>query len=81
MTSFPDCPRNEPSTCRFEARPSSTTLLYYPPRYDREGVNQNPDRNVTTEEVRCATCGATWFRDCVRGLDQIGEWQVEETSQ
>ena len=34
----------------------STTLLYYPPIYDEEGINQNPDRNKITTQVMCTVC-------------------------
>lgn len=35
---------------------SSRTLAYYTPRYDENGVNQNPDRNKSTDSYKCLKC-------------------------
>jgi hypothetical protein len=40
--SNPECPRED---CRFSYSPGRATLAYYPPVYDKNGVNTNPDRN------------------------------------
>ena len=48
---------NEPL---YQAGVMSTTMAYYPPRYDENGVNQNPDRNVTSGTVTCTKCGRSW---------------------
>ena len=53
----PECPRED---CRFAYGGGSTTLAYYQPIYDKNGVNINPDRNTTTFEVSCGSCGRMW---------------------
>lgn len=35
---------------------SSCTAVYYPPIY-KNGVNINPDRNITTTHCTCMNCG------------------------
>ncbi len=37
----PECPRED---CRFSYGGGTTTCVYYPPVYDKNGVNINPDR-------------------------------------
>ena len=61
----PQCPRDD---CRFLNHGGSTTCLYYPPIYDKNGVNTNPDRNTTTSALECLTCGKRW--SCI---SQLGE--------
>lgn len=39
---------------------SSRTLAYYEPVY-KDGVNINPDRNVTTTQLSCRECGNYWI--------------------
>lgn len=36
-----------------------TTAVYYPPIYDANGVNTNPDMNQTVSILTC-TCGNKW---------------------
>ncbi len=38
----PECPRED---CRFTESDGVSTLAYYPPIYDKNGVNINWDRN------------------------------------
>jgi len=61
----PECPRDD---CRFLQSGGHTTLAYYPPIYDKNGVNTNPDRNTTTSTLNCLTCGKWW--SCI---SQLGE--------
>jgi len=71
MTSIvPQCPRDD---CRFIESLGSTTLAYYPPIYDKNGVNTNPDMNITTSALECLTCGKRWS-----GISQLGETTYEE---
>lgn len=35
---------------------SRCTLMYFPPIY-KDGVNINPDRNITTTHCTCMACG------------------------
>jgi len=51
----PACDRLD--ECRFQATtPMSSTLLYFPPIYNREGENLNPDGNKVTQAFRCTVC-------------------------
>lgn len=46
--------------CSFTHTQGMTTLVYYIPIYDKNGVNTNPDGNTTTSEVYCSTCKTKW---------------------
>ena len=70
-TPNPECPRED---CRFIDYPGSSTLAYYPPIYDKNGVNTNPDRNISTFRIECLTCGKMW-----KGTTQLGETTYEST--
>ena len=61
----PECPRED---CRILNHGGSTTLAYYPPIYDKNGVNINPDKNITTSILECLTCGKMW--KCKTQLDE-----------
>lgn len=54
---MPECERED---CRFVESAGMTTLAYYQPIYDKNGVNINPDRNTTTSNLECLTCGKKW---------------------
>lgn len=43
-----------PSDC------GTVTDMYFPPRYDKNGVNLNPDGNIFTSSISCQTCGKKW---------------------
>lgn len=47
--------------CRFTTSFAMTTDTYYPPVYDKHGVNTNPDRNTTTATVQCVICEKKWI--------------------
>ena len=80
MTDFknpnPDCERED---CMFTYGREFTkggvmsTLAYYIPTYDKNGVNINPDRNTTTFIVECIICKQKW-----KGTTQLGEIIYEE---
>ena len=54
----PECIRKD---CRFEPDDYNiTTLAYYPPIYDKNGVNVNLDGNKTYSGITCTTCGKRW---------------------
>ena len=57
MNPNPECPRED---CKFTNHRSYTTSAYYPPIYDKNGVNTNPDGNITTSTLKCLTCGKKW---------------------
>jgi len=40
--------------------PGMVTAAYYPPVYNKDGVNVNPNNNTSTQLRRCISCGKTW---------------------
>ena len=54
----PPCERLD--DCRIERAGGMTTTVYYEPIYDGHGRNLNPDRNTTTWDAHCRTCGRRW---------------------
>jgi len=53
---IPICPNCKKPTRR-QLIDSSATCAYYPPVYDEEGNNVNPDRNIITNKYQCIACG------------------------
>lgn len=51
----PQCPNCNVPTKRSEGM-SARTCVHYVPVYDKEGNNNNPDRNVTTTGYHCFNC-------------------------
>jgi len=49
------CPNCQIETVRVE-KGSTTTLGYFPPKYNEEGININPDRNTITKFYKCLNC-------------------------
>ena len=62
--------------CRFEESARSTTLLYYTPIYDKNGVNVNPDANTSRWKVYCRACQKAW--EAVSKLDNTKFTEVTE---
>lgn len=50
---------------------STTTAMYFPPIY-KNGVNINPDRNITTTVCRCLNCNGI-FSYRTRGGELIDD--------
>lgn len=46
--------------CVFKMGMATTTAMNYDPIYDKNGNNLNPDGNITTSTVSCATCDRQW---------------------
>ena len=67
---MPECERDD---CRFFQSGGRSTLAYYQPIYDKNGVNINPDGNTTTSNLECLTCGKRWT-----ARTQYGETTYEE---
>ena len=70
---IPQCPYCEKPTIREEGM-STRTAMYYPPVYDENGINTNPDRNITTTCWKCLGCNHDYtvagnYHD---GFDYIG---------
>lgn len=59
--------------CRFIQGVSMTTAMYFTPIYDKNGVNTNPDGNITSSKVSCVTCHRKWHTST-----QYGETTYEE---
>jgi len=56
---IPQCPHCKKPTKR-TSHGSSSTLMYYMPVYDENGVNTNPDRNTITTAYECLECNKTY---------------------
>lgn len=52
---IPQCPYCEKPTLRTVGMLTSTAM-YFPPLYNEEGVNINPDRNRITKSYNCQNC-------------------------
>lgn len=66
MNPNPNCDKE----CRFQYSNSQTTMAYYPPIFDKNGNNINPDRNITIEDVTCSTCGGRWLYSTQNGITE-----------
>jgi len=55
------CPHKDCKIRLIPIGPTLRTLVYYPPIYDEEGRNVNPDRNITTQGYQCLTCGCKFL--------------------
>lgn len=49
--------------CLIEQGYTMSTMAYYPPVYNKDGVNINPDRNSHATNYSCRTCNRRW--NCV----------------
>jgi hypothetical protein len=52
---------------------SMSTALHYPPIYDKDGNNTNPDGNITSGDLRCYTCGREWSYKTQYGKTSLKE--------
>ena len=69
MTPNPTCELD----CRFSTSFGMTTAMYYPPVYDKHGVNVNPDMNVTSTTVNCSVCNKSWASSTRAGVSTFDE--------
>ena len=53
----PECPRED---CKFTIYDVTRTCMYFPPIYDENGVNINPDGNTTAFGISCVSCHKEW---------------------
>lgn len=52
-----DCDKD----CRFQEDGFTvTTCMYFPPVYDKNGNNTNPDGNTTSGKLKCTVCNRRW---------------------
>jgi len=65
---IPQCPHCEKPTKRTGGI-GGVTLVYYPPVYDENGENINPDRNTRTSQYHCHECDKDYV---VAGNDHDG---------
>jgi len=56
---IPICPHCKVPTEITEGT-TSVTAAYYPPKYDKDGNNTNPDRNTRTTEYGCFECDKSY---------------------
>jgi len=70
---FRDLSKECNKECRFIEGMSMTTAMYFTPVYDKNGVNVNPDGNITSSTVSCVTCHKKW-----KTSTQYGETTYEE---
>ena len=66
---IPICPYCKKPTKRSGGGMSTCTAVYYPPMYDENGVNTNPDRNTISTEYYCEECGNNYT---IRGNNTDG---------
>jgi len=59
--------------CRFIEGFAMTTSMYFTPVYDKNGVNINPDGNITRRNVSCVTCHKKWT-----ATTQFGDTEYEQ---
>lgn len=65
----PFCPYCEKPTVRRIDRYLGITDMYFPPVYDENNVNINPDRNISKERWLCNNCEQTYI---ISGNDATG---------
>ena len=70
---MPDAVKQCDKECRIQFGAGMTTCAYYPPVYDKHGNNINPDRNTTSGDCWCQTCGKKWWYST-----QLGETTYTE---
>ena len=56
---IPQCPYCKKPTERTGGG-GSVTAMYFPPKYNEEGVNINPDRNTITSGYQCLKCNKSY---------------------
>lgn len=55
---------NKCSHRRYMERYTTVTAMYFPPIYEN-GININPDKNITTHVCECLECGRVFsYRTC-----------------
>ena len=57
--------------CFYKENYSVSTAMYYPPIF-KDGININPDKNVTTTYCQCLICGNS-FDYQTKGGELINE--------
>ncbi len=55
----PICPNCKKPTKRTGGM-GSRTLMYFEPVYNENGINTNPDRNISTTSWNCLECGESY---------------------
>lgn len=61
--------------CQFmEIGPTTSTLAYYEPIYDKEGRNINPPSgNIVRGKTKCLTCNKQWHHETSSGSTKFEE--------
>lgn len=55
----PDC-KDCVNDCKIYHGMAISTTAYYPPVYDKNGVNLNLDGNILSGSCKCLTCDQEW---------------------
>ena len=70
MMDIPICPNCKRPTKRKQGI-TSCTDMYFPPIYDENGVNINPDRNWYTTEWKCMECGKRFIHSTNGSVSEV----------
>ncbi len=67
----PGCLKN----CQFmEIGPTTSTLVYYEPVYNKNGQCNNPNSgNMVRGKTKCLTCNRTWSHETMSGASKFTE--------
>jgi hypothetical protein len=57
---IPICPQCKVPTERDGSSGGTMTAMYFPPHYNKQGENTNPDRNIMTTNWHCCKCGKNY---------------------
>lgn len=61
----PLCGRDD---CMVREMGGSQTAMYFPPIYNAQGANINPDNNTKTLNKKCLSCGRAWTETIQNGF-------------
>jgi hypothetical protein len=65
------CPRED---CRVELGASTSTCMGWSETYNKYGNRSDVDPNITSQSLRCLTCGARWIARTQYGKTKITEY-------
>ena len=57
---IPICPYCKKPTERSGSGMETSTCMYFPPEYNKDGINVNPDRNIHSSQYQCWECGGSF---------------------
>lgn len=68
----PEC-RDCDKSCAIQFTEGTSTSMYFPPIYNKHGININPDGNSVNGKCMCTTCMKQW-----KYILQFGDTTFEE---